>query len=945
MAEEKKAREKKHSITAIPGCLPQELINDILLVLPAKSLCQFKSVSKSWNGLISTPSFAKSHLHGIKNHTSLLFIHGTQATVFSLNLKLKDMCDLVHAGVEIAGETTPLPLGSIHVMGSSYGLICIQGSNKLIYVFNPTTKECRNIRFPSLSCSVFGYGFGFVPSIDDYKIVLLTRKASNNRVYVFSLRDDQWRELDGSGTAFGALAVNPFGDFACAGTSLEVEWNVAFYWVVQVHEGFSLLKFDLIKQNFSRGWYLDQNCENSRTRPSIWATKQYDSLCVYQLFSLSSFEMWMLEAEYEDWKLMFKLGLGFDGPQFATPTSNGYVFVRVHDGGGLKIMLVDTNQEPPTCHLVTKKMVTFVASFAPSLISPHYGRQRIVELSPSEAGSLHAARSCHGLIYPQTTDLIHGAKTFNDWNIVLLGRCEEFCNSCCSTDYRVRIFSLWDGQWRELDGSSNAFDAVVDCSYCYEASREVLWNEAFYWIDQLADGFSLLQFDLIKEKFSRGWNLKQNCGDCERMVNIFVTQHNNLCVCQMFIPNCFEMRILELEYGDWKLKLQFEPLFPVEKKLVGSTSNGYVFVKLWNRRKWEVMLVDTNQERRTYYYATDKLVKNNKKIATIGGCLPQELITEVLLRLSIKSPVRFNLVCKTWNNSNSTQCFAKSRVHGIENPASLLFLRVKVVRVRDWIGSSVEIDGNLTTLQSVLVHILESSHGLICILDVNNLSYVFNPITNEGRTIPFPVCDISGHGFGFVPSIDDYKIVLLTQKSSTINLLIILRSHEWPHLGKTQATLWNEAFYWVVPISEGFSSLKFDVFKEKFSRVSNLKRTVDVIAAWLPCVSLNTIACLSVSWRIQILLRYGCWKRNIVTGNLKLRFGIQFPMALLLGSTSDGYALMTLNGRKMQILTLDANQERPTCHRITDEGFTYVADILQVLFPLLIMIARHSTSV
>ena len=83
--------------------------------------------------------------------------------------------------------------------------------------------------------------------------MLLTRKASNNRVYVFSLRDAQWRELDGSGTASGALVLKPFGDFAFAGTSLAVEWNLAFYWVVQVHEGFSLLKFDLIKQNFSRG--------------------------------------------------------------------------------------------------------------------------------------------------------------------------------------------------------------------------------------------------------------------------------------------------------------------------------------------------------------------------------------------------------------------------------------------------------------------------------------------------------------------------------------------------------------------------------------------------------------------------------------------------------------------------------------------------------------------
>ena len=67
----------------------------------------------------------------------------------------------------------------------------------------------------------------------------------------------------------------------------------------------------------------------------------------------------------------------FGHSQDLQTTANGYVFVRIYDGDELTIMLIDPNQEPPTCHLVTTKMVTYVVSFPPSLISPHYGRNFI----------------------------------------------------------------------------------------------------------------------------------------------------------------------------------------------------------------------------------------------------------------------------------------------------------------------------------------------------------------------------------------------------------------------------------------------------------------------------------------------------------------------------------------------------------------------------------------
>ena len=54
--------------------LPHDLLIQVPLRLPAKSLLRFRCVSKSWFSLISDPQFAKSHFELTAKHIQKLMI-------------------------------------------------------------------------------------------------------------------------------------------------------------------------------------------------------------------------------------------------------------------------------------------------------------------------------------------------------------------------------------------------------------------------------------------------------------------------------------------------------------------------------------------------------------------------------------------------------------------------------------------------------------------------------------------------------------------------------------------------------------------------------------------------------------------------------------------------------------------------------------------------------
>ncbi|KAI8567241.1 hypothetical protein RHMOL_Rhmol02G0105700 [Rhododendron molle] len=201
---------KKKTIVSNGDNLPPEILADILSRLSVKSLCQFKCVSPSWNSLISSPYFAKTHLQRNPSPKIVLFCD-------SEDLYSVDFATANPAAKKLDFPSVQYSHKWVKVMGSCNGLllVCDQGQSE--FLLNPSTRECKKLPTCPLSTPhlfsvpyVYLHGFGYDSSRDDYKVVMLPYKCiksdsksycdgdtNNTYVFVYSLKTDAWRRIQG----------------------------------------------------------------------------------------------------------------------------------------------------------------------------------------------------------------------------------------------------------------------------------------------------------------------------------------------------------------------------------------------------------------------------------------------------------------------------------------------------------------------------------------------------------------------------------------------------------------------------------------------------------------------------------------------------------------------------------------------------------------------------
>ncbi|XP_058737434.1 F-box/kelch-repeat protein At3g06240-like [Vicia villosa] len=183
--------------------LPSEVVTEILLRLPVKSLLRYKCVCKSWLSLISDPHFATSHFQLAASPTHRLVSIGNLTLSVDINASLNDDSSYASLSLDF--------LYGSKVGGSCRGFLFLHKYMDF-YLWNPSTGAHKQIpaspetiAWPQ-SNSMLMYGFGYEPSRDDYFVVLWSTEYPDSDsepvstfivLEVFSLRANKWKKIGG----------------------------------------------------------------------------------------------------------------------------------------------------------------------------------------------------------------------------------------------------------------------------------------------------------------------------------------------------------------------------------------------------------------------------------------------------------------------------------------------------------------------------------------------------------------------------------------------------------------------------------------------------------------------------------------------------------------------------------------------------------------------------
>ncbi|KAF5204970.1 F-box domain containing protein [Thalictrum thalictroides] len=189
--------------------MPDDILVDILIRLPTKSLLRFKCVCKSWCSLIQDQTFIDTHC----DH------RGHEANKKNTNFRLMELCSSgfqFHSVDQRAGISTQIgpsnrlysSIGFSHpYTPSCNGLFCFLAWTNDLIVCNPMTNE--NVTLPrptflegmqSSEKRLVRIGFGFDVISKKYKVVGCTLRHylhSPPKVEVLTLGDRSWKIVNG----------------------------------------------------------------------------------------------------------------------------------------------------------------------------------------------------------------------------------------------------------------------------------------------------------------------------------------------------------------------------------------------------------------------------------------------------------------------------------------------------------------------------------------------------------------------------------------------------------------------------------------------------------------------------------------------------------------------------------------------------------------------------
>ncbi|KAH6776697.1 hypothetical protein C2S52_014258 [Perilla frutescens var. hirtella] len=181
--------------------LPPEIIEDILVRLPIRSIIRCKCVLKSWLNLLATPEFAKFHLSRSAVPGLAVFEWKAQPKRYKIIEFVDELdpnCDEHGLNVVFSFDLPSL----VPVHNAANGLLFLWDTGYLI-ICNPITRDYIEVPLPLDTCDVFveGYGFGVSGISGQYKLVRMSQQqdAFYSACEVYTVGTGSWRRIASSG--------------------------------------------------------------------------------------------------------------------------------------------------------------------------------------------------------------------------------------------------------------------------------------------------------------------------------------------------------------------------------------------------------------------------------------------------------------------------------------------------------------------------------------------------------------------------------------------------------------------------------------------------------------------------------------------------------------------------------------------------------------------------
>ncbi|KAL6142579.1 hypothetical protein ACLB2K_060858 [Fragaria x ananassa] len=183
--------------------LPREMVVEIFLRLPPKSLMRFKCIHKSWNSLINSRHVVDKHFHFHNNQTSSTTILLRRCVTHRETRNE----DVVHSLLTLRNETNG-------IVGHCGGIICLTLYHPSdLFLYNPAIREFKVIPEPCLpglrELLYRSEAFGYDPNSEDFFIVVVAGYGQYNdggieerltlypqRAEMYTMRTDSWEEIN-----------------------------------------------------------------------------------------------------------------------------------------------------------------------------------------------------------------------------------------------------------------------------------------------------------------------------------------------------------------------------------------------------------------------------------------------------------------------------------------------------------------------------------------------------------------------------------------------------------------------------------------------------------------------------------------------------------------------------------------------------------------------------